>query len=303
MSLLRDALRKAERAQEEARQQAGVQPLALEPLPAFEPVAPTEDSPLDFAAAPDSEPRAEATDARIEAAVAKKTAASPMREPNPRLPFYLAVSVLALAAAGVAGYFWLELRPRSALAPSTPSRPAGLAHAATAKPAATEPRLATIEEALAALPGPAARIEAEPIGETAAKPAEVPRPSPPERQTDPITLPRPSAGTLRVAEVESAHQLKEIRFDSAASAALHASLGSEFARSGRWRDAQVEFANALARDPQNPDLAFNLAVSHDRLREKREAAAHYEHALRLRRNRPAHFPADAARERMRYLAR
>lgn len=84
---------------------------------------------------------------------------------------------------------------------------------------------------------------------------------------------------------------------------LHFSLGNQYARQGRWDEAQLAYAKAHASDPENPDFAFNRAVSLDRLRQRPAALEHYRLALELAGKRSAQFPLDAARARIEQLAR
>ena len=151
MSLLLEALKKAEKAKEEAQRRARADtgdggeaadaeaerrpvltrdklpdistPLEImsddlsppsapqRPAPAFEPSEPP--------AAPKAPPRpaaAEASDEQTASRVrAKKVFEAKFREPNPRMPFYIAMGALGAFTLGTAGYFWYQLRPPPAL--------------------------------------------------------------------------------------------------------------------------------------------------------------------------------------------
>jgi Flp pilus assembly protein TadD len=77
---------------------------------------------------------------------------------------------------------------------------------------------------------------------------------------------------------------------------LHFSLGNLYARQRRWPEAQKAYFAALRDDPDNPDYAFNLAVSLDRLGQGKAALAWYRRARELAAARPAVFDdAGAAR--------
>ena len=80
-------------------------------------------------------------------------------------------------------------------------------------------------------------------------------------------------------------------------------LGNQFARQGRWAEAQQAFFRAAAGDPDNPDIAFNLAVSLDRLHRSAEAIVYYGRALALAEHRVARFSPEVARLRLQQLAR
>src|SRR5688500_17514005 len=167
MSLLLEALKKAEKAKEEAQRRArgdsGEPKLKLEPEVGPPPAAEakpvlTRDNlpeitsqPLEIMAdepPPRGSPppraraegqRAEPAAAAAERASARKVFEAKFREPNPRLPFYIALGVLSTFALGTVGYFWYQLRPPPGLVNTNPSPPAGEARvqvAAAAKPAA-----------------------------------------------------------------------------------------------------------------------------------------------------------------------
>ena len=77
---------------------------------------------------------------------------------------------------------------------------------------------------------------------------------------------------------------------------LRFALGNLFASQSRWNEAQVQYFEAYRLDPASADLAYNLAVSLDHLRQPRLAAEYYGRALELARNQAAQFdPAAAAR--------
>jgi tetratricopeptide (TPR) repeat protein len=77
---------------------------------------------------------------------------------------------------------------------------------------------------------------------------------------------------------------------------LQFSLGNLYARQGRWPEAQKAYFAALRDDPDNPDYAFNMAVSLDRLGQGKAALTWYRRARELAVARPAVFDdAGAAR--------
>ena len=80
------------------------------------------------------------------------------------------------------------------------------------------------------------------------------------------------------------------------SAALRFTLGGLYAAQSRWNEAQAAYFEAHRLDPDNPDLAFNLAVSLDQLGQQRLAADFYERAINGAKARSAQFdPAQALR--------
>ena len=78
---------------------------------------------------------------------------------------------------------------------------------------------------------------------------------------------------------------------------LHFTLGNQLAQQGRWGEAQQEYFKAFAANPENPDLAFNLAVSLDHLRQRRLALDYYRRAIALAEKRGSTFDLAAARTR------
>jgi tetratricopeptide (TPR) repeat protein len=78
---------------------------------------------------------------------------------------------------------------------------------------------------------------------------------------------------------------------------LHFTLGNQLAQQGRWSEAQQAYFKAMAADPDNPDFAFNLAVSLDHLRQSKLAADYYRRAIALAEKHGASFDLAAARTR------
>ena len=70
---------------------------------------------------------------------------------------------------------------------------------------------------------------------------------------------------------------------------MHFALGNDFARQRRWSEAQQAYFNAFSLDPDNPDYAYNLAVSLDQLNQPRAALSYYERARQLSEARSAQF--------------
>ena len=345
-----------------------------------------------------------AESAGADRAAAQKVFEAKFREPNPRLPFYIAMGALGVFAAGTAAYFWIQLRPAPSLVNTNPARStsekpveAGAENRATSTvaPASAGP------SAIPGLPGgstppPAATAAAAPatIATTPATPAPtvVPAKSPakpavrsrPAARDDdrPLTVsrsgpqihPQVNAGyaayqsgdlakaraeyqqvlreepanrdaLLGLAAVEMRAQrydlsygyyqrivqadprdpyaqagllalrnqqldpvLVESRVKSMLAAdreanVLYFTLGNQYAQQGRWADAQQAYFKAFAADPENPDYAFNVAVSLDQLHQTRLALEYYRRALTLAQTRSASFAPEVARERVQQLSR
>src|SRR5882762_4632099 len=178
MSLLLEALKKAEKAKEEAQKRARgdsggapgelrlegeaapaadntrvvtrpelpdiSQPLEIvsDDLAVREPATPGEKAPPEYSAAPQIAPQAapsprpqaprEADPRSADRAAARKVFEAKFREPNPRMPFYIAMGVLGVFAVGTVGYFWYQLRTPYGLVNANPPRPAAEAVVAAA---------------------------------------------------------------------------------------------------------------------------------------------------------------------------
>jgi len=78
---------------------------------------------------------------------------------------------------------------------------------------------------------------------------------------------------------------------------LHFTLGNQLAQQGRWGEAQQEYFKAFAAHPDNPDFAYNMAVSLDHLRQPKLALEYYQRAIALAGKRAASFDVMAARAR------
>jgi tetratricopeptide (TPR) repeat protein len=84
---------------------------------------------------------------------------------------------------------------------------------------------------------------------------------------------------------------------------LYFTLGNQYALQGRWAEAQQAYFKAYSADPENPDFAFNVAVSLDQLHQPRLALEYYQRALKLAQKRAASFDTEVARTRVQQLSR
>ena len=107
----------------------------------------------------------------------------------------------------------------------------------------------------------------------------------------------------RVDPLQAESRVKSLLANDPEAGALHFTLGNQYARQGRWDEAQLAYAKAHAADPGNPDFAFNRAVSLDHLRQRSAALEQYRLALELASTRTAQFALDGARARIAQLAR
>jgi tetratricopeptide (TPR) repeat protein len=84
---------------------------------------------------------------------------------------------------------------------------------------------------------------------------------------------------------------------------LHFALGNQYAAQSRWPEAQAAYFKAFSLDPENPDFAFNLAVSLDHLRQGKVALDYYRRALALSGNRATSFDKNQVSARISELSR
>jgi tetratricopeptide (TPR) repeat protein len=82
---------------------------------------------------------------------------------------------------------------------------------------------------------------------------------------------------------------------------LHFTLGNIYAGQRRWAEAQQAYFEAYRLQPDNPDYAFNLAVSLDYLGKRQAAAGYYQQSLQLAQQRKAGFDTAAVAARIAIL--
>jgi len=107
----------------------------------------------------------------------------------------------------------------------------------------------------------------------------------------------------RADPVQSESRLKTLLAAQPDAAALHFALGNQLAVQSRWAEAQQQYFRASSIEPENPDYAFNLAVSLDQLRQSKPALAHYQRALALAESRVGSFNKPQVENRIRELQR
>ncbi len=104
----------------------------------------------------------------------------------------------------------------------------------------------------------------------------------------------------RQTETRLRHSLAD-RPDSADNLALRLALADTLARQQRWAEAQQAWFQAHGLAPDDPDIAYNLAVSLDHLGQRRPAADVYRQALQLAARHPARFSRADCEMRLRAL--
>lgn len=107
----------------------------------------------------------------------------------------------------------------------------------------------------------------------------------------------------RVDPVQSESRIKNLIAVQPEIAHLHFALGNQYAAQRRWPEAQAAFFRAFTLDAENPDFAFNLAVSLDQLRQKKPALDYYQRALSLASAHNASFDKTQVSTRIAELSR
>jgi hypothetical protein len=100
---------------------------------------------------------------------------------------------------------------------------------------------------------------------------------------------------------QSESRLKSLIASQPEAGFLHFALGNQMAMQARWPEAQAAYFKALANEPDNPDYAYNLAVSLDHIRQGKLALEYYQKALTLAGSRPSTFDRTRATTRIREL--
>jgi hypothetical protein len=302
MSLLLEALKKAEKAKEEAQRRArgegGAAVLRMdgEPEPRAvvtraelpdikqpleilsDDIAPREAPPADKAAgAVASAPSRAAQSQADERAAARKVFEAKFKEPNPRLPFFVTLGVLGAFALGTVGYFWYQLRPPPSLVNVSPAR--GGSEAPVQVAAAQPVAQATATTAIPGLPAAAA---------PAALAAPAPKPAAPAPR---IEAPKPAARIVRPAELAPLPQ-QTVSTSRPAPPQVHPGVQAGYAAylKGDLAAARDNYAGALREDSSNRDALLGLAAVDTRSGRLEAAEATY---LRLLQSNPGDAHAQA----------
>jgi len=269
MSLLLEALKKAEKAKEEAQRKARGEGAAADNKPVLTRAElPDIRQPLEIlsddinpTSAPPSPtpPQAQAPNAAeihaADRATAKKVFEAKFKEPNPRLPFYITMGLLGVFAIGTVGYFWYQLRPPAPLVNTNPTRSAQelAAPAVETKTVSPASVAAPVIPGLPTAPGPVplaagpTRLVAAPSATLPPAPQvqATPRPAPAPR----IAAPAPRTSTSTVSQVRLAPQ-------------VHPKVETGYAAylAGDFTAARADYREALRDDGSNRDALLGLAA-------------------------------------------
>jgi hypothetical protein len=337
MSLLLDALKKAEKAKEEAQRRAKGADATASP---FDPEATVLDegkhvtrrdelpdisapleilsedlrsgtlvkaAPLELALADEPSPapepkapprrenrRAQAETSNTERATAQRVFEAKVREPNPRLPFYITVGVLSAFALGTVAYFWLQLRSAPALVNTNPVRsadqkPADTAAAPAAIPAPAPgqspqgpgamaglpaaPAVQTSAAATTAAPAPATTASA------AASPVGVPSATATPATAAPAATPARTPRSNKPAV--AAHNDEQPLTINRGGPQIHPQVTAGYAayQSGDLAKARDAYLRALRDEPANRDALLGLAAVEMRSQRYDLADGYYQRVL------------------------
>ncbi|MDH2918258.1 MAG: tetratricopeptide repeat protein [Sideroxydans sp.] len=97
-------------------------------------------------------------------------------------------------------------------------------------------------------------------------------------------------------------RLKTLLHEQPNAASLHFALGNHYAEQARWSEAQQAYFNAYKLEPNNAELAFNLAVSLERLGQHKLSAQYYQQAVARDKNNSAGFNHDEISQRAQQLS-
>lgn len=122
-----------------------------------------------------------------------------------------------------------------------------------------------------------------------------------ERDPHDPTVQAAMAGLQETPNAASESELKQLLANQPHSAALHFALANLYAGQARWALAQQAYFEAQRLAPQQPDYAFNLAVSLEHLEQRQAALNYYRRALSLATVQQAHFDIAAAERRVQAL--
>ncbi len=283
MSLLLEALKKAEKAKEEAQRRsqggdsAATLPLSIdgaeEPaegrrvmtrdeLPSIS--APLEIVSEDLPAKPApaaSAPRPRDPQAS-ERAAARNVFEAKFREPNPRMPFYITMGLLGVFALGTVGYFWYQLRPTYPLVNSNPPPPGSEPQVAVSqvRPAAPPP-VATASAPTHIPRHPADQVPQQAPAPQAAPPIEKPVASKTPAIPRPAPAPRPVQARALV-ERPVLRPASEPLSVARPAPQVHPKVESGYAAylAGDLVRARADYDQALREDAGNRDALLGAAA-------------------------------------------
>jgi len=107
----------------------------------------------------------------------------------------------------------------------------------------------------------------------------------------------------RVSPLETESRLKLMIRDEPESPHLNFALANAYAAQNRWQEAQGHYFTALQNNPNDPNYAYNLAVSLEHISQPGAAVSYYRRALENYNKGLATFSRDAVDRRLEKLAK
>jgi tetratricopeptide (TPR) repeat protein len=232
--------------------------------------------------------------AGAERVAAQKVFEAKFKEPNPRLPFFIALGVLGAFAVGTVIYFWIQLRPppplvntnppRSAVEkppePGTEKSPTAVSAPASAGPSAI-PGLPGSTPPQSAAAAPAASVAAPTTGATTAVPAPAAAAAsaaaPTASAPKPVASGRGAARTTAAAK-DQAGALSVTR----GGPQIHPQVNAGYSayQAGDLARARSEYQQVLREEPGNRDALLGIAAVEMRGQRYDLADAYYQRILR-----------------------
>jgi tetratricopeptide (TPR) repeat protein len=190
---------------------------------------------------------------------------------NPRRPFYLMLGVLALVGIGYGGYVWWQLRPKSSVTPAVLAHPAPAAPAAiaTAPPAPAGSAVPTVKPDVPVIP-PIQAAASRPVARTVAAPPSPIRSGPAFRRDVSATPGEAPAAAMPIAVRPSSLAVDPLT-DQAYDAYQKGDLNT----------ARDSYQRLLTREPNNRDALLGLAAIDLRLGNVETAEARYQRLVEL----------------------
>jgi Tfp pilus assembly protein PilF len=103
--------------------------------------------------------------------------------------------------------------------------------------------------------------------------------------------------------VQGESRMKNLLANDPEAQILQFTLGNQYAQQGRWPEAQQAYFKAYSAEPENPDFAYNLAVSLDHVKQPKLALEYYRRAIALAQQRSSNFDKALALNRIQQLTK